>query len=58
VKELSGKTLFPETASWYMGANVLGKPREQLNYASGILLYEEERRKALENWDGFEVAAA
>lgn len=41
-----------------MGANVLGKPREQLNYASGILLYEEECRKALENWDGFEVAAA
>jgi hypothetical protein len=26
VKELSDKTLFPGTASWYMGANVPGKP--------------------------------
>jgi cation diffusion facilitator CzcD-associated flavoprotein CzcO len=55
VKELSDKTLFPGTSSWYMGANIPGKPREQLNYAGGIPLYEEEYRKALKNWDGFEV---
>jgi hypothetical protein len=58
VKELSDKTLFLRTASWYMGANVLGKPREQLNYAGGIPLCEEECRRALKNWDGFELAAA
>lgn len=58
VKELSDKTLFPGTASWYMGANVPGKPREQLNYAGGIPLYEEEIRKSLKNWEGFEIAAA
>lgn len=29
VEELSDKTLFPVTDSWYMGANVPGKKREQ-----------------------------
>ena len=58
VKDLSDKTLFPGTASWYMGANVPGKPREQLNYAGGLPLYEEEIRSTLKTWDGFEVAAA
>ncbi|KAF2236768.1 FAD/NAD(P)-binding domain-containing protein [Viridothelium virens] len=53
VTDLSNKTLFPGTSSWYMGANVPGKPREQLNYAGGIPLYEKECRTALENWQGF-----
>lgn len=39
VTELSDKTLFPGTSSWYMGANVPGKPREQLNFAGGMPLY-------------------
>lgn len=54
VKEPSDKTLFPGTASWYMGANVPGKPREQLNYADGIPLYEECRR-VLKNWVGLRL---
>jgi hypothetical protein len=58
VKELGDKTPLPGTASWYMGANVPRKPREQLNYAGGIPLYEEERRRALKNWDGLEVVGA
>ncbi|KAF2735081.1 cyclopentanone 1,2-monooxygenase [Polyplosphaeria fusca] len=49
VTELSDKTLFPGTSSWYMGANIPGKPREQLNYAGGIPLYEKECREALDN---------
>jgi len=36
VAALSDVTLFPGTDSWYMGAKVPGKPREQLNYAGGI----------------------
>ena len=55
VTELSDKTLFPQTDSWYMGANIPGKPREQLNYAGGIPLYEKEIRSSLKDWDGFEV---
>ncbi|TKA70787.1 hypothetical protein B0A49_07354 [Cryomyces minteri] len=49
VTEISDKTLFPGTSSWYMGANVPGKPREQLNYAGGLPLYEKECREQLSN---------
>ncbi|PVH99116.1 FAD/NAD(P)-binding domain-containing protein [Periconia macrospinosa] len=49
VTELSDKTLFPQASSWYMGANIPGKPREQLNYAGGIPLYGKECREALDN---------
>lgn len=57
VTELSDKTLFPGTSSWYMGANVPGKPREQLNYAGGFPLYEKECREALNNgFEGFVTA--
>ncbi|KAF2791468.1 FAD/NAD(P)-binding domain-containing protein [Melanomma pulvis-pyrius CBS 109.77] len=57
VTEISDKTLFPGTSSWYMGANVPGKPREQLNYAGGIPLYEKECREALDNgFQGFITA--
>lgn len=57
VKEISDKTLFPGTSSWYMGANVPGKPREQLCYAGGFPKYEKECRNALDGWKGFATAA-
>jgi cyclohexanone monooxygenase len=36
VNEVAGKTLFPSTKSWYMGANVPGKPRVFLPYVGGF----------------------
>ncbi len=57
VTELSDKTLFPKADSWYNGANIPGKPREQLNYAGGIPLYEKECYGVLDGWKGFEVVA-
>lgn len=51
VAEISDKTLFPQTNSWYMGANIPGKPREQLNYAGGLPLYQQELKATLN--DGF-----
>ena len=48
VTELNDETLFPGTSSWYMGANVPGKPREQLNYLGGLPKYTREIRGALE----------
>lgn len=57
VTDLSDKTLFPSANSWYMGANIPGKPREQLNYAGGIPLYEKECRESLDNgFKGFVTA--
>ncbi|KAH0291233.1 cyclopentanone 1,2-monooxygenase [Aureobasidium namibiae CBS 147.97] len=55
VTELNDKTLFPGTDSWYMGANIPGKPREQLNFPGGFPLYEKECRNALDGWKGFVV---
>ncbi|KAF1987202.1 cyclohexanone 1,2-monooxygenase-like protein [Aulographum hederae CBS 113979] len=57
VVELADKTLFPNTKSWYFGDNVPGKPRESLNYAGGIPLYEKECHDVLKGgFEGFITA--
>ena len=58
VQELSDKTLFPSANSWYMGANIPGKPREQLNYAGGLPKYDEECQATLPGWKGFVTVGA
>ena len=58
VKEISDTTLFPSTDSWYMGANIPGKPREQLNYTGGIPKYDEECQATLPEWKGFVTVGA
>lgn len=40
VAELADETLFPEADSWYMGANVPGKPRTFIAYLGGTPMYE------------------
>ncbi|KAH7385683.1 cyclopentanone monooxygenase [Pyrenochaeta sp. MPI-SDFR-AT-0127] len=55
IQEANDKTLMPLTDSWYMGANIPGKRREQLNYLNGIDEYERECRSALKTLDGFKV---
>ncbi|KAL1994524.1 hypothetical protein VTN49DRAFT_1994 [Thermomyces lanuginosus] len=53
INSLSDMTLLPLADSWYMGANIPGKKREQLSFAGGLPMYEQDIRAALENWDGF-----
>ena len=36
VQQVAGLTLFPKAASWYMGANIPGKPRLFLPYIGGV----------------------
>jgi hypothetical protein len=55
IQEANDQTLLPLTDSWYMGANIPGKKREQLNYLGGIEKYERECRTALATLDGFTV---
>lgn len=55
IQDANDKTLLPLTDSWYMGANIPGKKREQLNYLGGIANYEKECREALAGLDGFTV---
>ena len=36
VQQVAGTTLHPKAASWYMGANIPGKPRVFLPYIGGV----------------------
>jgi cation diffusion facilitator CzcD-associated flavoprotein CzcO len=41
VAEVAAETLYPRSASWYMGANVPGKPRVFMPYLAGLGAYRE-----------------
>jgi cyclohexanone monooxygenase len=41
VNEVANRTLFPSANSWYMGANVPGKPRVFMPYIGGLPRYTE-----------------
>ncbi len=55
IQDMNDQTLFPLTDSWYMGANIPGKKREQLNYLGGVHNYEKACRAVLDTWDGFNI---
>ncbi|CAK7238080.1 hypothetical protein SEUCBS140593_010309 [Sporothrix eucalyptigena] len=56
IQDANAKTLLGQTDSWYMGANIPGKKREQLNYLGGIQQYEVECRASLDNnFAGFTI---
>jgi cation diffusion facilitator CzcD-associated flavoprotein CzcO len=41
VQVVAHKTLFPQANSWYMGANIPGKPRLFMPYIAGVGVYRE-----------------
>ena len=49
VNEVADMTLFPKAASWYMGANVPGKPRIFMPYAGGFVTYENTCKDVVAN---------
>jgi cyclohexanone monooxygenase len=52
---LAASTLLPEADSWYMGANIPGKPRQLLGH-SGVQSYMKHCEAcASEGYAGFEV---
>ena len=54
VAELAAMTLYPTAASWYMGANVPGKPRVFLAYIGGLHNYRDRCEKiATDGYPGF-----
>ena len=58
VNEVADTTLFPQANSWYMGANVPGKPRVFLPYVGGFPLYVEACNDIVANgYRGFVLAA-
>ncbi|MEZ5818615.1 MAG: NAD(P)/FAD-dependent oxidoreductase [Hyphomicrobiaceae bacterium] len=59
VNELAGKTLYPAAASWYMGANIPGKPRVFMPYIGGVGRYRQHCDKvASAGYPGFVMAPA
>lgn len=58
IQTMNDMTLYPETNSWYMGANVPGKVREQLIYLAGVDEYNRVTTAALRDWKGFDVVKA
>ena len=54
VNEVAGKTLYPQAASWYMGANIPGKPRVFMPYIGGVGRYREHCADvAARGYEGF-----
>ncbi len=54
VNELGGMTLMARANSWYMGANIPGKPRVFLPYVGGVPAYRQKCAEVVANgYEGF-----
>jgi len=57
VAGLVAPTLFGKAKSWYMGANIPGKPIQSLNYPGGLPLYREKYAEAkADGYAGFRIS--
>ena len=58
VNEVADTTLYPQANSWYMGANIPGKPRVFMPYIGGVGAYRENCDEiAAEGYRGFALTA-
>jgi cyclohexanone monooxygenase len=54
VNEVASMTLYPMANSWYIGANVPGKPRVFMPYVGGVGLYAQKCEEvAARGYEGF-----
>ena len=59
VAEVAQSTLFPHANSWYMGANIPGKPRVFMPYLGGVGNYRSQCESVARNgYDGFRTTRA
>lgn len=57
VNDVASATLMPKAGSWYLGANVPGKPRVFMPYAAGVGIYREVCEGVVaDGWRGFSFA--
>ncbi|WP_439358579.1 hypothetical protein [Bradyrhizobium sp. DASA03007] len=55
--ELASKTMMPNANSWYVGANIPGKPRIFMPYLGGAAVYRDRIVDiARKNYEGFSLA--
>jgi len=58
VNEVGHTTLYPLAPSWYMGANIPGKPRVFMPYIGGVGVYRQKCDEvAAAGYDGFTLSA-
>jgi cation diffusion facilitator CzcD-associated flavoprotein CzcO len=58
VQQVAQRTLYPRAASWYMGANIPGKPRLFLPYIGGVGHYRDRCDAiAAAGYEGFELTS-
>ena len=54
VNDVANQTLYPQANSWYMGANIPGKPRIFMPYIGGVGAYRAKcEAVAANNYEGF-----
>ena len=59
VNEVGHLTLYPQANSWYMGANIPGKPRIFMPYIGGVGVYRQKCDEvAAKGYEGFHLADA
>jgi len=59
VNEIAAGTLYPQATSWYVGANVPGKPRVFMPYVGGCGRYRAECDEiAVDDYRGFRLSRA
>jgi cyclohexanone monooxygenase len=59
VNEVAYKTLYPTANSWYMGANIPGKPRVFMPYIGGVQVYRQVCNDVVaDGYRGFALAPA
>jgi len=59
VNEVAWTTLYPQANSWYMGANIPGKPRIFMPYIGGVPVYRQKCNDvAARGYEGFALTAA
>jgi len=59
VNEVAHGTLYPQANSWYMGANIPGKPRIFMPYIGGVGVYRQICNDvAAKGYEGFTLTAA
>ncbi len=56
--EVADSTLYPLANSWYMGANIPGKPRIFMPYVGGVQNYVKKCDEVVQKgYEGFEMSA-
>ena len=58
-REVADSTLYPKANSWYMGANIPGKPRVFMPYVAGVHVYKQKCDEVVaRGYDGFVLTPA